>query len=457
MLILLSITSYRFFTKQNWAFSCSKPSDNFSQQMIRLATLMQNFYESTPRSKNDISSKPSKYWEKGFKDSKNNLKNALEEIRLNINKCKEINKVPSYLTNLNKTVKSLSHIGSKKHQFGFNVEDLKYIKDTQKLTSIPRILKNQKFLNALSPPLNLDQAKHYLEITNKKLSQKDRLIYFSYISRHLGTPDNEDAFGRLLIIVPGEIEKWVQFGIHRNNLEVKNVSVISVNKETHDTYYSDNYRIRNEKNLITFKHRYFYNLEKKYDTQIDRCVTCHTTGVIPIIPEKNSVSKKEIPQLIKANNRFLSYMPPKFGGYISELRSGPVLGKIKETNQRMTLLRRCAPKVSLDIKKKIASSMNCATCHNNKALGSFYFPFKKIMLHEAIINGNMPPAKSYLSRDTVQDTSSLSKFERKTIYECLIEEYFGNVRNKSTIDSELYKWLINDQEFGVRGSSSVQP
>src|SRR5262249_44223688 len=100
------------------------------------------------------------------------------------------------------------------HELGFVVPDRQYFSETRKFVQIPEFLMDQSFLKAVSRFETLDRAKAFLRSLNSTRTPDDKLIFFSYKSRHLGTPDNDRSFWRLLIVVPGNAEmgvpeKWV--------------------------------------------------------------------------------------------------------------------------------------------------------------------------------------------------------------------------------------------------------
>ena len=93
------------------------------------------------------------------------------------------------------------------HELGFTVSDKQYFKETRQFVQIPDFLLDQNFLRFVSRFETLDRAKAYLRDLNTKREAADQLIFFSYESRHLGTPDNDDSYIRLLVIVPGNAAK----------------------------------------------------------------------------------------------------------------------------------------------------------------------------------------------------------------------------------------------------------
>src|SRR6202008_4470166 len=104
------------------------------------------------------------------------------------------------------------------HELGFSVPDRQYFAETSKFVEIPEILRSQVFLRLVSRSETLEQAKEILRRINATRTPAEQLLFFSYRSRHLGTPDNDDSKLRFLIVVPGNPqqsvpEKWVQFGV----------------------------------------------------------------------------------------------------------------------------------------------------------------------------------------------------------------------------------------------------
>ena len=102
------------------------------------------------------------------------------------------------------------------HELGFVMPDKQYFDETRAFVEIPDFLLTQSFLRSVSRDETLEQAKAFLRQLNSKRGAAEQLTFFSYQSRHLGTPDNDDSFERLLIVIPGdplkgEPEKWVQF------------------------------------------------------------------------------------------------------------------------------------------------------------------------------------------------------------------------------------------------------
>ena len=100
-------------------------------------------------------------------------------------------------------VKALSLARQKDHELGFEVSDQVYFAETREYVTIPDFLLTPRFLRSVGRLKTLPQAKALLREMNAGRAANDQLLFFSYESRHLGTPDNNDSFRRLLIVVPG--------------------------------------------------------------------------------------------------------------------------------------------------------------------------------------------------------------------------------------------------------------
>jgi hypothetical protein len=310
------------------------------------------------------------------------------------------------------------------HELGFSVPDKQYFEETRPYVQIPEFLLNPGFLRAVSRYETLARAKSFLRQLNSSREASDQLLFFSYKSRHLGTPDNNDSFWRLLIVVPGNAlkgvpEKWVQFGVTDPGagVRVRNVSVVSAVPDsdgTFNTYFKDFFRTYRRNGSISLKGRW----ELGYGD--DNCVQCHKSGILPIFPEKGSVSAGEQPAVEAVNQRFLTYGSPHFDKYIDETKFGPGLSSASDGDR----LRRFGEGFDGTV---VAHAMNCSACHNSERLGSFNWPMDRTVISSFITGGQMP--RGY----------TLQSSERRVLYKRLIQEYFSiNAAHPGILKS----WLL---------------
>ncbi len=310
------------------------------------------------------------------------------------------------------------------HELGFVVPDKQYFDETRRYVQIPEFLMDQSFLRAVSRYETLNQAKAFLRRLNSTRAPADQLIFFSYTSQHLGTPDNDDSYRRLLIIVPGDAangrpDQWVQFGVTdpKVRIRTRNVSVITAlagSDGTFNTYFKDYFRTYRRDGSITIKGRW----ELGYGD--DNCARCHKSGVLPIFPEPGSVSANEQPMVAAVNQLFLTYGSPRFDKYLDARKLGPGLGSARWEMRR----QRFGEGFS---RTTVGQAMSCTTCHHYEGLGAFNWPMDQATISSYIKGGQMPFG------------SKLNAAERDELYDKLIEEYFATSDANPGI---LKSWLL---------------
>lgn len=320
-------------------------------------------------------------------------------------------------------VRVLSLSRDENHELGFEVSDKEYFDATSQYTTIPDFLLTPRFLRSVSRFETLRQAKAQLRAMNAGRAADDQLLFFSYKSRHLGTPDNPNSFRRLLIVVPGNAaqhvpEKWVQFGISdpRARETVRNVSVVAVlpgPEQTSNVYFKDYFRVYRRNGSIAIRGRW----ELGYGD--DNCVECHKSGVLPIFPVKGSVSREDLPGLEAVNERFLTYGPPRFDKYLDASKLGPGLG-----STRVGALSR---RIGSGTAGNTSKTTLCASCHHPNGLGSLSWPLDRVLISSFVKGGQMPLG------------SDLQHSERAELYKQLIQDYFATDGARPGI---LKAWLL---------------
>jgi hypothetical protein len=296
------------------------------------------------------------------------------------------------------------------HQLGFVVPDQQYFAETRGYVQIPDFLTTRSFVRSVSRYETLARAKSYLRLLNTKREASEQLVFFSYKSRHLGTPDNDDSYGRLLVVVPGNAEqgvpeKWVQFGVPDPGARahIRNVSVVSTIARpdgTSSVYFKDFYRTYSRDGSISIAGRW----ELGYGD--DNCVQCHKSGILPIFPVAGSVSSSEQQAVEEANRRFRGYATPRFDKYMDETKFGPGLGSATLADRR----GRFGEGFS---NSTVARAMTCAACHQHDYLGSLNWPMDRVVVSSYVKGGMMPFG------------SALHDSQRGELYERLIQEYFA--------------------------------
>lgn len=310
------------------------------------------------------------------------------------------------------------------HELGFAVSDQQYFDETRAYVELPDFLTERGFVRSASRFETLPRAKSYLRRLNSQRAPSEQLVFFSYRSRHLGTPDNPDSFWRLLVVVPGDAargvpEKWVQFGVTdpRVRVQIRNVSVVASLARadgTSDVYFKDYYRTYRRDGSIPIKGRW----ELGYGD--DNCVQCHKSGVLPLFPVEGSVSADETQAVEEVNRRFRGYGAPRFGGYLDASKFGPGLGAATRADREGRFGEGFRGST-------VAGAMTCNACHRHDYLGALNWPMDRATVNSYIEGGRMPRGQT------------LSKAERHELYEKLLQEYFAADDARPGI---LKSWLL---------------
>ena len=310
------------------------------------------------------------------------------------------------------------------HELGFVVPDRQYFAETRQFVQIPEFLMSQSFLRSVSRYETLNRAKAFLRLLNSTRGPSDQLLFFSYKSRHLGTPDNDDSYRRLLIVVPGNAErgipeKWVQFGVTDpgSRTRIRNVSVVSAiiaSDSTFNAYFKDYYRTYRRNGSISIEGRW------ELGNGDDNCARCHKSGVLPIFPQEGSVSPDEQQSVVAVNQRFLTYGAPRFDRYLDESRFGPGLSSATWAERT----RRFGEAFG---KTPLGQAMTCSSCHQPQGLGALNWPMDEVVISSYVKGGQMPLGYE------------LKAAERDELYQRLIQEYFATDNNNPGI---LKSWLL---------------
>lgn len=311
------------------------------------------------------------------------------------------------------------------HELGFVVPDKQYFAETRAFVEIPGFLLDRRFLRSVSRFETLERAKAFLRLLNSNREPAEQLIFFSYKSRHLGTPDNDNSFLRLLIVVPGNAEKhlpekWVQFGVTDPGarVRIRNVSVVSAIAGADgksNTYFKDYFRSYARDGSIRISGRW----ELGYGD--DNCATCHKSGILPIFPVDGSVSPGEQQTVAAVNQRFLTYGAPRFDKYLDLRKFGPGLSSASAGDRRQRFGAGFDGSV-------VARAMACAACHEPARLGSLSWPMDSTLIESYVTGGQMPFG------------FNLRASERAEMYANLIQEYFATDKAHPGI---LKSWLLS--------------
>ena len=357
--------------------------------------------------------------------------------------------------------------GNHEHLFGFTITDLDYVNDyAVKEIEIPDLLKSQAFLKAVSNPETYKQAYDMIAKRNEGLPVSKQWVTLLYESQFLTTPD-DTTYGRFFIYVPGEIEKWIQYGIVTPDMKQKvfcpkpkgteagqticSMSIVAVRHRkagefpNTEVYIVDYWRVYEDDGSIGLPTR----VAAGHGTS--NCTYCHKTPVLPIYPARefdfdpNGRLKEktegvgDIPKWL--NSLIPSYGPPFFGGLLEQAAFGPELGPVKQRDE--AVLKACSKGYDVDL-RRIAANMDCAACHNENLMGEINFPqanysdndLSVLTLPDGTVHALI---ETYIDMGWMPPSTTLSKDEREALKNCLMTEFY----DYQTGGGLLVDWLKN--------------
>jgi mono/diheme cytochrome c family protein len=304
------------------------------------------------------------------------------------------------------------------NQLGFNRRDADYYRETEADTALPaKLTENQELLQALS----IDDPKKAIELLNKLK------IDFVPIVGHIPADNREKA--RMILFFPGDPEKWISVAPSGPGGLSHLFSVIAVKRSSEGPGYQ----------------AYFKDYSREYDKDgkvsfppvtravfADSCLSCHKSGPLALPPPTD---RQYLPMRRRFNQRMQDYGVVGAGGFSDTVALGPGLGPGLSSAQVIQLrsesrLQACETRqrsgdgasawptgnpipemgqFSVD-RARVRAAMNCTQCHDGVTRGAVFPPFNQDVF-DRVLEGRMPPA------------SRLNPAERRTVMECLLEEY----------------------------------
>ena len=341
------------------------------------------------------------------------------------------------------------------HQFDHGMIDKDYIALVRGIAALPCLLASPEFLKKISSRETYVDAAQMIDSQNGGAEvggckpDGTQWTTLFYRSDTLGTPDDANAFGRFLVVVPGAYDRWIQFGIwapdetpdvhamHINNVSVVAVPTHAAPSDGRFDVLLDWYRVYNGDSISIESRRELTGVT-------GNCQQCHKVSVIGIHPTNawaveggKLTPLNDLKGTLANLNGMINYRSPNQStGEIHDAisdptRYGPVLGMEEDRMKtKPAFMRSCTAGLGLTPAsvRLVAANMQCATCHSPEKIGAINFPMatqrtKALVLDDLhwpnliyryIKSGQMPPG----------DGDKLSDHEREALFNCLTLEYF---------------------------------
>jgi hypothetical protein len=207
------------------------------------------------------------------------------------------------------------------------------------------------------------------------------------------------------------------------------------------------------------------------------CLQCHHTGGMPIVPKEGTKPISWTPG--KTGEEVLAAINKQYETTANSRPDGdpspggfPGFGPVNPESRDDAFVEACAKGASeqkwaanLFLTQKLSPlpqtrfpairrAMNCQGCHNDIIYSSIRFPvgsddhLKRKLLKEMIESGHMPPHEN--------GETPLSEDERKILFQCLMAEYFGGMKNEDYVviggknDGVFLNYLKNEKACSPR-------
>lgn len=344
------------------------------------------------------------------------------------------------------------------HLFGHGPEvtDKEYVKRVQSITTLPCLLQSAPFLKNISNKATYRAALQMVDQQNdgkdvagcRSDGKKWRTLF--YQSSVLGTPPPADAFGRFLVVVPGDTHaQWIQFGIWAPGETVtgpiNNVSVVAAARIGAPSAQAFNaaidwWRVYAADGGITIDTRF------SVTGKTGNCQNCHKTPVIGIHPKDvyefrgkskaltRLTSDLQRDRLLQAINTDIgeAYAAPTAvtgagDSYADPQNYGPPLGPVMQRDPQF--LKSCTAPYRLTPQsvKRVADRMDCESCHAHDDMGAINFPMATQRTTATRLTNTTWPnlVYAYVMRGLMpSDQPPLTLMaERKALFNCLTLEY----------------------------------
>jgi hypothetical protein len=335
--------------------------------------------------------------------------------------------------------------------FGLQITDRAYLADHRDALALPPLLRDPSFLAHLREPAGYADALAMIEAENATAPPAERWTTLLYQSRFLATPD-ETTHGRLLVLVPGPPDLWIQFGIATPEMDpltrIHSVSVVAAGAGP-----------RADQALLLDYWRTYDGDRVELTTRLEagqggsNCYGCHKLPVLPIRPAqvyeldasgalRAGADRAEI--LAALDRRIAGYGALTLAGGVDPDAWGPTLGPPGRPRDD-TFMRRCTASRGLDAaaRARVRAAMRCGACHDGGYPGTINVPQALRATHDLTAlrhpatGASMPLVREYVTQGWMPPGARLGAAEREALYDCLMLDYW----DPATGTGVLADWL----------------
>jgi hypothetical protein len=294
---------------------------------------------------------------------------------------------------------------------------------------------------------NIEEALTAIDKVNDDIPDEAmKWVAFTYESQHLPTPDGTGTLGRFFIYVPGvDFDRYFQFGVKVRDGKRRpyGLSVVSVQKNdaSHqplprpEARFKDFWRL-DEGGSVKVSTRL-----KESGEPLENCYECHKSAVLPITPKPESFDQERFADRVKKVNGFMGAYGAMDVHGIDVKDYGPAMGPRDFPGRTEAFFDVCAGRKNGVARSRypvIASSMNCAKCHDGEGRGELNYPSLRRGLP---LRSTMVERYVVTHRKMPLGAKSLAENERRAIVDCLKTEYYEGF---DKVPALMELWLRQD-------------
>ena len=362
------------------------------------------------------------------------------------------------LSNLERFTTSKMWQETEGHSLGLSMSDDEYfasVPSTQYFT-LPDFLMNQEMLQLLDAwdsKQGIDKILEQVDRHNAGLNyQSQRVLAIAYRSQNIPSPDDTQSLSRFLFYIPGdEYSQFVQFALRDRISSPHGQSISMIVVQTKEpgsgepldsalVYFNDLYRVRQGEQV------HLSTRQKENSGRLENCLRCHSTPVLPVKPDPVFFDSARFGKALAEVNQIINHYGSSKAAGFAPNSDGP--GLLEGVTVTDALVKECAGSLlaSSESISRVATAMNCASCHNGKTRGQL--TLSAMSPNQLPLGGNL--ISHYVQRTkTMPPGADLSDLEREALVACLSYTYSRTLRrranNKQDKSGSLERWLLQDQ------------
>ncbi len=310
----------------------------------------------------------------------------------------------------------------------------------QGLSDIPSFLLDQNLLEAVAQTTSVNQLRDVINAYQARGSFPKDSIHFAFETKMIrdegGVPFKAPRWFGFLPGPQGESDRYLLIHHHRNFAVIVNIGTVYRKADGSKALFLSRF------DRPVLKEGKSLKIDFHNSRNAQSCTVCHKSGLIFPSPTTNGIHAADLPLLaqitraIKKEGRLPVYAEKWVGPRLGEVDEQIAKGRTDEFFEGCSF----GTGLSKSHFPLLRESMKCAKCHNNvdrgeltEGIGLDGGEFLRSAIQYPGVLTMMPPR---LDSHSFVNQSDEDLF-RETLYECLMDEFYGTGTHTGTIE----QWL----------------